>query len=83
MPLPRPSRGRSRKIGTIAVAKACNRSVTGTMKEYVHLLRMIHELEGGGAEPDLLPISATLIRFVCMSLEDTFPKTAALRLLQV
>ena len=51
------------------------------MKEYVHLLRMIHELEGGGAEPDLLPISAALIRFVCMSLEDTFPKTAALRLL--
>jgi hypothetical protein len=51
------------------------------MKEYVHILRLMHEMERGGAEPDLLPISAALIRFVCMSLEDTFPETAALRLL--
>ena len=72
---------RARQLSRLAVAKACNRSVTGTMKEYVHLLRMMHELERGGAEPELLPISAALIRFVCMSLEDTFPKTAALRLL--
>ena len=69
------------EMGTIAVAKTRNRSVVGTMNEYVHYLRTMQELEGGGAEPDLLTISAALSRFVCMTMEDKFPKTAALRLL--
>ena len=66
-------------MGTIAIAKTCNRSVLGTINEFVHYLRCMHA--NRPVPPDPFLLSAELSEFVCMQLEDTYPKDAALRLL--
>jgi hypothetical protein len=66
-------------MGTIAIAKTSNRSVLGTVNEFVHYLRCIHT--NRPVPPDPFLLSAELVEFVCMQLEDTYPKDAALRLL--
>lgn len=65
-------------MGTIAIAKTCNRSVLGTINEFVHYLRCMHA--NRPVPPDPFLLSAELSEFVCMPLEDTYPKDAAFRL---
>jgi hypothetical protein len=66
-------------MGTIAIAKTSNRSVIGTVNEFVQYLRHLHGNRPISADPFLL--SAELGEFVCLPLKDTYPKEAALRLL--
>ena len=68
-------------MGTIAVAKTCSRSVLGTIKEFSWMLQLRHEAEPVTPELDPLLLGVELSGTVCMPLEDTFPRDAALRLL--
>lgn len=66
-------------MGTIAIAKTASRSVLGTVNEFVQHLQYMHAKRPVPPDPFLL--SVELSEFVCMQLEDTYPKDAALRLL--
>ena len=66
---------------TIAVAKTCRRSVVGTVKGVRWMLQLRHEAEPVTPELDPLLLGVELSGTVCMPLEDTFPRNAALRLL--
>ena len=68
-------------MGTIAIAKTCSRSVLGTIKEFSWMLQLRHEAEPVTPELDPFRLGVELSGTVCMPLEDTSPRDAALRLL--